>query len=133
MKFTLESARGIQIHACQPGEVILRLPTEDSAKPHQLVSYRSSLILTNTDRVENWGVSHVSEVESQHFQLAWQDRPEIVLFGSGQRLIFPAHDIRQRFSMEGIGFEAMDTPAACRTYNVLIAEGRDVMALLIID
>ena len=41
--------------------------------------------------------------------------------------------IRQAFAVKGIGFEVMDTSAACRTYNVLVSEGRDVMALLIID
>lgn len=97
------------------------------------MTYRSSLILSNAESVEDWPVIQANKLELHHFELAWQTRPEIVLFGSGQRMMFPAHAIRQEFAIKGIGFEAMDTSAACRTYNVLMSEGRDVMALLIID
>ena len=133
MKFTLENTRGIQIHGYRPGEVTLKLPAEDATQPRQLSTYRSSLILTNTVTVENWAITHVRELELQHFETIWQTRPGLVLLGTGQRLIFPDQKIRREFAVKGIGFEAMDTPAACRTYNVLVAEGRDVMALLIID
>jgi len=133
MKFTLENARGIHIHGYQPGELTLKHPSGDVTHPYQLITYRSSLIISNAESVEDWAVTHASELKSHHFELAWQTRPEIVLFGSGRKLMFPAHEIRQEFAIKGIGFEAMDTPAASRTYNVLMAEGRDVMALLIID
>lgn len=133
MKFTLENTRGIHIHSYQPGELILKLPTDDVSQPHRRISYHSSLILSNPDSVDEWAIRHVNELALHHFQLAWQNKPEIVLFGSGQRMAFPAHEIRQEFANKGIGFEAMDTSAACRTYNVLLAEGRDVMAWLIID
>lgn len=133
MKFILENTRGVHIHGYQPGELTLKLPTGNTANPHQLMTYHSSLILTNAESVEDWAVSHADELTTQHFELAWQARPEIVLFGSGRRMKFPAHEISQEFALKGIGFEAMDTSAACRTYNVLMSEGRDVMALLIID
>lgn len=133
MKFTLEKTRGIHIHGFQTGELTLKLPNTDINQAHLLMTYHSSLIITNTDTVEDWAMTQVSELELQHFELAWQTRPEIVLFGSGQKLMFPSYEIRQAFVTKGIGFEAMDTAAACRTYNVLKAEGRDVMALLIID
>lgn len=134
MKFTLEDARGILVHACRSGEVILRLPAEDSGtEERSLASYRSSFILSKSDQLVDWPVSHAGELALHHFESVWQLQPEIVLLGSGQRLIFPAAAIRQRFASEGIGFEAMDTAAACRTFNVLIAEGRDVMAMLIVE
>lgn len=133
MKFTLESAHGIQIHGYRPGEVTLRLPAEDAAHPLRLVTYTSSLILSNTESVTDWSVAHISELALHHFEPAWRNKPEIVLLGSGRQLVFPDNEIRYRFAIEGIGFETMDTAAACRTYNVLLSEGRDVMALLIID
>lgn len=133
MKLTLENARGIQIHGYRPGEITLKLPGGDPAQPRQLATYRSSLILTNVASVEDWVVTHVRELELHHFDLVWQSRPGIVLLGTGRRMIFPEHGIRREFAVNGIGFETMDTPAACRTYNVLASEGRDVMALLIID
>jgi uncharacterized protein len=56
--------------------------------------------------------------------------PEIVLVGTGQRQIFPPPSFRVRFLRAGIGLEVMDTGAACRTFNVLVAEQRRVVALL---
>jgi uncharacterized protein len=58
--------------------------------------------------------------------------PEIVLLATVERHIFPAGSYRARFLMAVIGFEAMDTGAACRTFNVLVAEQRRVAALLMI-
>jgi len=58
--------------------------------------------------------------------------PELVLLGTGPRQIFPAASFRAQFLSAGIGFEAMDTGAACRTFNVLVAEQRPVVALLML-
>ena len=58
--------------------------------------------------------------------------PELVLLGTGQRQIFPAAQLRTQFLSAGIGFEVMDTGAACRTFNVLVAEQRRVVALLMV-
>ena len=58
--------------------------------------------------------------------------PEIVLLGTGPRQIFPAASFRAQFLSVGIGVEVMDTGAACRTFNVLVAEQRRVVALLMV-
>jgi uncharacterized protein len=58
--------------------------------------------------------------------------PELVLLGTGPRQIFPAASFRAQFLSAGIGFEVMDTGAACRTFNVLMAEQRPVVALLML-
>ncbi len=58
--------------------------------------------------------------------------PELVLLGTGPRQIFPASAFRAQFLSAGIGFEAMDTGAACRTFNVLVGEQRRVVALLML-
>jgi uncharacterized protein len=58
--------------------------------------------------------------------------PEIVLLGTGPRQIFPAASFRAQFLSAGIGVEVMDTGAACRTFNVLVAEQRRVVALLML-
>jgi uncharacterized protein len=57
--------------------------------------------------------------------------PEVVLLGTGPRQIFPPAEFGARFLRKGIGFEVMDTGAACRTYNVLVAEQRRVVAVLL--
>jgi uncharacterized protein len=58
--------------------------------------------------------------------------PELVLLGTGPRQIFPAASFRAQFLSAGIGVEVMDTGAACRTFNVLVAEQRRVVALLMV-
>ena len=58
--------------------------------------------------------------------------PELVLLGTGPRQIFPAASFRAQFLSAGIGVEIMDTGAACRTFNVLVAEQRRVVALLMV-
>ena len=59
-------------------------------------------------------------------------KPELVVFGSGAVFRFPDRSVMEAFSKARIGFEVMDTPAACRTYNVLMSEGRRIAAALLI-
>lgn len=58
---------------------------------------------------------------------------ELILFGSGQKLRFAKPEWLQKLFSHSIGLETMDTPAACRTYNILASEGRKVVALLLIE
>lgn len=66
------------------------------------------------------------------FEALLEFGPELVLYGSGARLRFPPPAVLGLFHGHGIGFETMDTFAACRTYNVLCMEGRRVLAALLI-
>lgn len=59
--------------------------------------------------------------------------PEIVLLGTGARLRFPPPALLRPLSAAAIGHEVMDTAAACRTYNILMGEGRRVLALLLLE
>jgi uncharacterized protein len=59
--------------------------------------------------------------------------PEILLLGSGRQLVFPRQEIYGQVLGRNIGLEVMDTAAACRTFNILAAEGRRVAAALILD
>jgi uncharacterized protein len=66
-----------------------------------------------------------------HFQAVLALAPELVIFGSGARLCFVAPGLYSGLIDARIGVETMDTAAACRTYNVLAAEGRSVVAALL--
>ena len=133
MKFTLDTAQGILIHACQPGQVTLKIPGDNPGAPYRHEHYSSSLLLGLDNRLEDWPVANITELAIEHLAPIWQNTPDIVLLGTGQKLVFPAMDIYQQFVTRGIGLEVMDTAAACRTYNVLLAEDRRVLALLIVD
>jgi len=60
-------------------------------------------------------------------------QPEVLLIGTGARQVFPGTALIAELYALRLGFEIMDTAAACRTYNVLVAEGRDVAAALIVE
>lgn len=59
------------------------------------------------------------------------DRPDMVILGVGERLVHPPAEVRQAFRSAGIGLEVMDTATACRTYNLLAGEGRNIAAALV--
>ena len=93
---------------------------------------RASLIVT-ADRVEDWPVHGVGEITPERLAPLLAMRPEIVLLGTGARFVFPDPRVLAPLHAARIGVEVMDTPAACRTYNILLAEGRKVLAALILD
>ena len=80
-----------------------------------------------------WQRAEESPSEADFSALAQTDAtpPELVLFGSGDRLRFPHPSALQGLMRQGIGVETMDTPAACRTYNILSAEGRRVVLAIL--
>lgn len=80
-----------------------------------------------------WAAAPVGELALAHFApvLAW--RPEILLLGTGLRQQFPPAALMGALFAQRIGFEAMDTRAACRTYNVLVGEGRPVALALLAE
>jgi uncharacterized protein len=97
------------------------------------VRFSSSLIIMPDSVESDFGIGGFDSLTAQHFEQLAGLKPEVVLLGTGknQRFIHPR--LSQALTEAGIGVECMDTPAACRTYNFLMAEGRQVAALLIIE
>jgi uncharacterized protein len=92
--------------------------------------YRESLILLPDRVITDWSPSAVPDLTAADFSLLAGLSPEIVLLGTGERQQFPHPSLTQPLMAQRIGFEVMDTAAACRTYNILMAEGRRVAAAL---
>jgi uncharacterized protein len=97
------------------------------------VEHRSSVIVPWQGDVTAWGVERFDALTEADFERLAAMAPELVVFGSGARLHFPKPALLRALMARRIGIETMDTPAACRTYNVLIAEGRSVVAALLFD
>jgi uncharacterized protein len=94
--------------------------------------YRSTIIVSasTVEAIPDiQGMSDLARLEPSRI-LALE--PELVLLGTGQRQIFAPESFRAQFLSAGIGFEVMDTGAACRTFNVLVGEQRRVVALLMV-
>jgi len=92
-----------------------------------------SLVLHGDGERGAWRPRCFDDLSAADFAPLTQSRPELVLFGSGQRLRFPRPAWVRALIEAGIGIETMDTPAACRTWNILAAEGRRVVAALLVE
>jgi len=77
-------------------------------------------------------LADVADLAMEHAARILKFEPELVLIGTGQRQVFPAAAFGAQFLKSGIGFEVMDTGAACRTFNILVNEQRRVVALLML-
>ena len=100
---------------------------------HQTTRLETSAIVMPDKLVSPWLVTDPAAVTLADFAAVLELKPELVIFGSGASFRFPDPRIMAAFSQARIGFDVMDTPAACRTYNVLMSEGRHVAAALLIQ
>ena len=97
---------------------------------HQPIS--DAVIVMPEKLINPWIVGDFLTLTMDDFAVMIELQPELVVFGSGQVFRFPHASILAAFAKVKIGFEVMDTPAACRTYNVLASEGRRVAAALLV-
>ncbi len=95
--------------------------------------YEENLILLPESIIPAWSTATVETLTEADMQKLLGLGTEIVLLGTGNRLRFPAGSLMRPFAPAGIGLEVMDLQAACRTYNILAAEGRKVAAALLFD
>jgi uncharacterized protein len=95
--------------------------------------FAASLLILPERVVPEWPVAAFDSLTGTHLDDLIAHRPEMVLLGTGQRQRFPHPRLLAGLAGAGIGLEAMDTQSACRTFNILVAEGRQVAAALIIE
>ena len=94
--------------------------------------HSASLVVSGDRLVTDWPVSSVEGLGADHLAAIVELHPEIVLIGTGRTFVFPEPRLLAPLHDARIGVEVMDTAAACRTYNILLGEGRNVVAALII-
>jgi uncharacterized protein len=94
--------------------------------------YASSLIVTPQRVIADWRPRSASDLRAEDCSLLVQIEPQILILGTGDRQVFPEPANYWPILERGIGIEIMDTGAACRTYNIIMAEGREVAAALIL-
>jgi uncharacterized protein len=125
MKFQPDQLAGVNV-----------ITRQDSGPPPVVwvgtVAFGSSVLVPWVGDVQAWEPGAPADLRSDHFQRILAFDPEIVIFGSGARLQFVAPALLRPLIDARIGVETMDTAAACRTYNVLAAEKRRVLAALLI-
>ena len=120
MKFSEDKSGGLLITSYRPGEI--RVASE---------SWRSS-ILIHTDTCSAWEIDDIGELCTDHLHRIIAFAPDILLIGTGTEQRFPEIESYAALLELSIGVEIMDSAAAARTYNVLVSEGRRVMAGIIV-
>lgn len=82
--------------------------------------------------IADWQPRPIAELRVEDFQAVLDCQPETILFGTGAKHRFVSNFLLTAIMSQGIGFEVMSTAAACRTYNLLLGEGRQVVAALLL-
>jgi len=127
------------IRAYEPGAISLtmpfsaennrpQMPGEQSPRPLAMEIISGSFIVSPRHLLRDWTPTHVDNLQAEHLEAIIELKPELVLLGTGPRLTFPNQQLLAELHRQRIGVEVMDTAAACRTYNILMTEGRLVVA-----
>ncbi len=95
--------------------------------------YRQSLVMTATNIHCPWPVTSLEQLGPENLAPIFESKPVVVLLGTGEKQLFPPAKIFALFGQQGIGLEVMDNGALCRTFNILVAEDRDVTAAIILS
>jgi uncharacterized protein len=94
---------------------------------------KHSVVIGSGGERFNWNCKRFEDLGAAHFAQLAALKAELIIFGSGSRIRFPAAEWLRPLIERQTGIETMDTQAACRTYNVLASEGRKVIAALLIE
>jgi len=92
---------------------------------------RESCIVT-ANSFASWTPRSVEELTADHLEVLFALKPEVVVLATGARQTFPRAYLRAEFATRKIGLEVMEIGAACRTYNVLVGEERQVLAAILL-
>ena len=119
MELNLDKGEGLSIRSYRPGHI----ETDET-------SYTTSIIITPQQAVL-WRPKTLADLTEADLTELLEFDPKIVLLGTGEILKFPPITLLRCFIEKNVGYEVMNTGAACRTYNVLMSENRAVVAGLI--
>lgn len=118
----------------EQGDATYRIESYQSGTSIRIsaTDYQHSLIVM-PEHLQAWSPDNFDVLQAEHFQELATLQPELVLFGAGVAFRYPAAALLAPLINQGIGVEVMTTAAACRTYGILIADGRRVAAALLLQ
>ncbi|MGZ5201449.1 MAG: Mth938-like domain-containing protein [Telluria sp.] len=123
----------------------MKLHSQDNQQYQTVTGYDESGVEINAQRYDYsvlvmpetppraWPVTRFEDLAEEHFAIIEQDQPDVVILGTGERQRFVHPKLIKAFLARRVGVESMDSHAACRTYNILMGEGRKVTLALIIE
>ena len=122
MQFTREQISEITVRQIEPGRIRI-----GNGVLH------NNVLLTAEREIRDWSLEDIGDLDESTLEPILADGPEMIVVGTGWKVVFPPRELVFALARRGIGFETMDTPAACRTFNILINEGRRAAAALIVN
>lgn len=106
---------------------------DDDGVEFNLIRYEHSLIVLPEVTPFVWPVQSFDSLTAEHFDEIDTQQPDVVILGTGKRQRFIHPRLIAKLTAQHKGVECMDNQAACRTYNILMAEGRKVALALILE
>ena len=97
------------------------------------MAYPHSVLLLPEGEVKLWKVANIQDIDTLHIDKMAQFLPELIVLGTGLKQHFLHPSLQVKLTSKRIGLEVMPTAAACRTYNILMAEGRKVLGAFIVE
>jgi uncharacterized protein len=97
------------------------------------IPYSHAVLLSSDGEILEWAAKSFEELSSSDFAQMASLKPELIIIGTGKRQRFPKPELLKTLIEAKLGFEIMDSQAACRTYNILVGEGRQVLLALIVE
>jgi uncharacterized protein len=94
--------------------------------------FHSSLVLTGQKADPDWAPVKPSDINIEIIEQLLSYQPELIVLGTGRKIVFPEPEAMVLCAKKGVGLEVMDSASACRTYNVLLSEEREVVAGLLL-
>lgn len=122
MLFTRENSTDLSIRSINRNEI--RIGEE---------RFTESVALNAERVISEWRPSTIDDMTIAGLEPVLAGQPEMLVLGTGWQHCLPPRDLMFALARRGIGLEMMDTPAACRTFNILIAEERRPAAILLLD
>ncbi|BDX21878.1 hypothetical protein TUM22923_11990 [Polynucleobacter sp. TUM22923] len=95
--------------------------------------YSHAVLVSSGGGILDWPVTTFDDLTATDFSQMASLKPELILIGTGKRQRFPKPELLKTLIDAKIGFEVMDSQAACRTYNILVGESRQVLLALIVE
>jgi uncharacterized protein len=121
MQIARDPNSSVTVRHVEPGEVRIGDRT-----------IRQDVVITPDREVLEWPSGDVEQLEENDFSSLFAREPEVIVLGTGWEPVMPPRELVFAMARRGVGFEAMTTPAACRTFNILVQEERRAAAVLLL-
>ena len=121
----------MKLHADNPGALNTVTAYGPGWVEINQVRHEGAVLVMPDGEVVSWHAPSFEALEPAHFERLLERSPEMVLLGTGEQQRFPHPRLSASLAAAGVGLDVMNTHAACRTYNILAAEGRRVLAALL--